>query len=744
MLSRPRLRRSISSVGHDGRELFLLEETRAHLFQGAIYARLAPLLDGTRALEDLVRDAAPHAMHEVFLALGQLENRGCLVEGPPRRPDAESAWYEMLGGEAPDAPPRVALRATGAVDVDRLRACLEQSGLPPRDDGDLTVVACDDYLRPELGTVNREHLRSGRPWMLVKPNGLVPWIGPIFVPGRTGCWSCLAQRLRANRQMEKYVLDRSPEGTFLTRSRAALPATATLAAEVAVLELLRWHAAPEAPGTLAGRLLSLDLLAPATREHALVKRPQCGDCGDRALAAADPRIRLEPSPKRFRADGGHRTRTPAETLARYEHHVSPITGAVTDLRPALGKYDSELTPAFVAGHNFAMGVDSVVFLKDSLRGLSGGKGASVTQAKVSGLCEALERYSGMFGGDERVVRGRLDRLGSKAIHPNACMGFSDDQYRRRDEKTDFPPSRYTMVPQPFDPTREVSWTRLWSLTHDEERLLPTAYAYYGHPEFKDLWCMPDSNGCASGNTLEEAVLQGFMELVERDAVALWWYNRLPRAEVDVDSFEIGYLRQVQEHYARMGRSLYVLDITSDFGVTTLACVSARLSAPTEDIVVGFGAHFDPKVALLRAVTEVNQFLPSVSYSRPDGTTIYLFGDDLASHWWRTARLAEHPYLRPHPSLPRRTASDFVDPSTDDLGEDVRLCVELARRRGLETMVLDQSRPDIGLRVARVVVPGICHFWRRFGHRRLYDVPVAQGWLDAPLPADRMNPYTIFF
>ena len=44
----------------------------------------------------------------------------------------------------------------------------------------------------------------------------------------------------------------------------------------------------------------------------------------------------------------------------------------------------------------------------------------------------------------------------------------------------------------------------------------------------------DSNGCAAGNTLEEAIVQGFLELVERDAYAIWWYNRLQRAEVDLE------------------------------------------------------------------------------------------------------------------------------------------------------------------------------------------------------------------
>jgi len=56
-----------------------------------------------------------------------------------------------------------------------------------------------------------------------------------------------------------------------------------------------------------------------------------------------------------------------------------------------------------------------------------------------------------------------------------------------------------------------------------------------------------------------------MELVERDSVALWWYNRLRRPEVDLASFGDPFLTDVREWYEARGRCLYLLDITSDSG-----------------------------------------------------------------------------------------------------------------------------------------------------------------------------------
>jgi ribosomal protein S12 methylthiotransferase accessory factor len=67
------------------------------------------------------------------------------------------------------------------------------------------------------------------------------------------------------------------------------------------------------------------------------------------------------------------------------------------------------------------------------------------------------------------------------------------------------------------------------------------------------------------------------------------------------------------------------------------------------------------------------------------------------------------------------------------------CVELTKRQGLDFLVLDQTRPDIDVPVARVIVPGLRHFYRRFAPGRLYDVPVKLGWLDRPRAESELNP-----
>jgi ribosomal protein S12 methylthiotransferase accessory factor len=124
-----------------------------------------------------------------------------------------------------------------------------------------------------------------------------------------------------------------------------------------------------------------------------------------------------------------------------------------------------------------------------------------------------------------------------------------------------------LVPVPLDADREIDWTQVWSLTNNEPKWVPTSYCYFGHPDAMHMpFCYSDANGNAAGNTLEEAILQGLLELVESDSIALWWYNRIPMPEVDLDSIEDPYTDQLLAFYRDMDRDLRLLDVTSDLGI----------------------------------------------------------------------------------------------------------------------------------------------------------------------------------
>jgi thiazole/oxazole-forming peptide maturase SagD family component len=486
---------------------------------------------------------------------------------------------------------------------------------------------------------------------------------------------------------------------------------------------------------------SLNLATCETRSHALAFDPFCPGCGQPRAAAPPLPLELASRKVAFVQDGGHRAVSPEQTLHQYRHLVSPITGRVRMLEPV--HQADGIVHVYAAGHNYALRMDKLDFLRRNLRNASAGKGITASQAKASALCEALERDAGFYTGREYRITARYRDLGADAIHPAACMFYSERQYRER-EAWNARKSRFNWVPEPFDEERPLYWSPVWSLTEKRHKYLPTQYLYFKAKAGDDCdadYCHGCSNGNASGNNLEEAVLQGFCELVERDAVALWWYNRLSRAGVDLASFGEPYLLDLVAYYAGRNREAWALDITSDLGIPVFVAVS-RCRAEQERILFGMGCHLDARIALLRAFSEMNQMLGMSGDIDGSPSKVHLEDRDTLN-WLKTATLASQPYLVPAARRPPAGREDFPKLASGDLLADIDYCRGLVEARGMEMLVLDQTRPDLGLPVVKVIVPGLRHFWARFAPGRLYDVPVQMGWLEQPLAEEALNPISMF-
>lgn len=748
-MERPKLKDKYHVEHVAGEGIFLLAERETHVLEGQPLEHIVPWLDGRRSVEEIVAACAdrlpPHTVHE---ALNLLARAGHLTESALWLGPTQAAFWTELGVDASYAHAvlsntMVSVHTFGNVDAQGFIAAIHSMGMQVHSLGAICIALVDDYLHPGLATLNSECVKRGIPLLLAKPVGVRLWVGPLVLPGRTACWHCLENRLRGNREVEAYVERRTgKKGPFpLTRSRTPLGENQAYA--MAAMQLARW-VVTGANAELESRVLVADLISFTFEYHSVVRRPQCPTCGDPLKASfAGQAINIIDRGATVSRQGGLRTEPPEAVYARYAHHVSPFTGIVSAITPSLWHGAGPIR-TYMAGHNFALKTDQLWFLKDGLRTSSSGKGRSDAQAKTSALCEALERYSGVFRGDEPRMRGTLHLLGADAVDPRECMLFSARQYVERDAWL-ARGSRFQIVPLPFAPDVEIDWTPVWSLTYKRPRLLPTSYLYYNYPsDAGPFFAWADSNGAAAGATPEDAMLQGLLELIERDAVALWWYNRLPRAAVDLDAFsDDAFIVQMREFYREHGREFWVLDVTSDFDIPCFVAISRRVTGPTQDIMLGFGAHFDASIALSRALTELNQFIPALLNVDPSGNTHYVMGDADALHWWRTATLENQPYLVARSDQALRKPTDFAPAPSERVAELLRSLVNRLEAEGHEVLVLDQTRPDVGLPVMKMIVPGLRHFWARFAPGRLYDVPVKCGWLNSPTPECELNPTPLF-
>jgi oxazoline/thiazoline synthase len=750
---------------------FLLTERNSSLLCDPLFQLLVPFIDGHHTVEEIIEEIRPYLLMEstfdeeeifalanVHYTLMQFQQKGYIVEGDDTLPSDLAIFCEHLSIDPKEAYCRLQATKVGVssfgsnLPISQFKAALESLHIQVSEkadiEADIEIVLTDDYLQDGLYAYNQQVLDSSRAWMLVKPVGTIIWIGPIFQPGKTGCWQCLTQRLRGNRPVEEFIQRRNHISTPLTPPLASLPATLQTALGIAATEVFKWIVRGENK-RLEGVLVTHDTLSLETQNHILVKRPQCPDCGEKAIGWLNNKplpILLGHRKKPFVTGGEHRLSSPEETLKKYQHHISPVTGVVRELLK-VDRDPTGLTHTYVARHYFATLFDDLDALRQYTIGRSGGTAPTDQQARCSSFCEAIERYSGVFQGDEIRQQGSYLQMQNKAIHPNVCMNFSQAQYQNRQEwnavYSGFS-GGFQRVPEPFDEAREIEWTPVWSLTHQDFKYLPTAYCYYGYsiPSNPDCWA--DSNGCAAGNTLEEAILHGFMELVERDCVALWWYNRLQKPRVDLDSFDEPYFQALKDYYQTIHRDFWILDITSDLNIPAFAAISRRTDREVEDIIFDFGAHFDPKTAIYRALNGMNKTLHAVLAANPDGSTRYTPSiSQIAINWWKTATLENQPYLIPNKNVPVKGYSDYPQLWSDDLLEDVMTCQQIVEQNGMELLVLDQTRPDIGLKVVKVIVPGLRHFWKRLGGGRLYEVPVKLDWLKEPPQEHELNPFPMW-
>lgn len=617
--------------------------------------------------------------------------------------------------------------------ADDLAGMLASAGLAivPADDSPvLTVLAVDDLVRTASVLAAPP---TAAPVLAVQAVGDRALVSPLLhVDG--SCAACLAARIRTRRAPDfvaaaRVGLDVPPVAG--TPHPAAVPLlTGVVVAAAQACARSDWPSVERARS-----LLVVDPASGRAEEHRLVPVPGCPSCdpGGASVLATHLARPLHAAHESASSDsgGGLRVRDPEETWRDHAHLVSDVVGVVPYVRPT-GRPELR---AFSAGPNLAAG-DDLVLLRSRLRSGSGGKGLSLSAARTGALAEALERTSLRSRGTEPHRRTRMADL-EGAIHPNAVQLFSDRQLDRAAalrvlEIEDPMAAGHHRVPARFDVEAEHDWSPIADLRSGEVRWLPSSLVWFSWPGLPPDYPSGSSNGAAAGNTVTEAVLQGLLERVERDSVALWWHPRCRRPAFDLDAWDDPRIAAALAPQRALGSEVWVLDLTSDLGIPAAAAVGVGVEPLPHVPLMGYGAHLDPVVAVVRALTELAQMQAPLTMSEGEVPL-----DGLGPHerrWFAEVTVASEPWLAPHGRVAPPAA-----PEHHDVGEALDDLVERLTSRGLSVLWADCTRPDIGLPVVRTWVPGLRHFWNRYAPGRLYDVPPALGWCAPGYGEDDLNP-----
>lgn len=307
-----------------------------------------------------------------------------------------------------------------------------------------------------------------------------------------------------------------------------------------------------------------------------------------------------------------------------------------------------------------------------------GKGATPVEAEVSAMMEGIERYSAEAGAVP-MLTGR---------HPDIAAG------RNALDPRDL------ILPPRADAGRTVPWVQGYDIVQEEEVLVP-AHAVF-HPlgrEHGELF-RTSTNGIASGNTREEAVFHALMEVIERDAWSLVEVTK--DAGPRVEGIDRGIAGDLLRRFAAAEVDVVVRDITSDIGVPTFAAVAddTVLRDPAL-LTMGMGTHTNAGIAVLRALTEVAQSrLTQIHGAREDTDTADFrrrMGYDRVkrmNRYWYEAPAAE-------------TFASVPSLDTDDFLTDIRHTTGRLEAAGFDRVIaVDLTRPEIGVPVVRVIVPGL--------------------------------------
>ncbi len=322
-----------------------------------------------------------------------------------------------------------------------------------------------------------------------------------------------------------------------------------------------------------------------------------------------------------------------------------------------------------------------------------GKGRDAASAQASAVMEAIERASAEAT-PASTTTATLDEMratGSSVIDPCEFDLPSDTA---------------------FAPGRRITWVAAYDLIQDEPVWIPRDLAI--NPPEEGVLREVDTNGLAAGNSLLEATLHGLCEVIERDAIGQLLFAALFGGDDNgtgtVRLVDPGTLPEaaaaIVTRVERAECELAIHDVTTEIGVPTFRCVISDVAFPVATGLaarrfLGYGTDPCSAVAVMRSITEaVQSRVGSVQGARDS------FNLMPASR----RRGATDVFLGAGGAGANVAMSDIPSFESDDLGADLEFVLDRLRRAGFErALVVDLTRPDWGVPVVRVRVPGLTSF-----------------------------------
>lgn len=608
-----------------------------------------------------------------------------------------------------------------------------KAGVP--EETELALVLHDTW-HPSMHLRAEKVLRSvGVPWI----RGFISFgegvIGPLVHSNKGGCSNCADMRTFIAGHERKEILKIKQK--LITQEEIRRDAWASRIGLLQMVHLLTEEVQRVLQGykaQLEEHIFLINLRTLKSTYHFFLSNslcPVCGELPDDSLKAA--RISLKPSLK--------------TNINSYRCR------SIDKLGKVLAKDYLDYRTGFLNSkmYDFVSPFADVSVNLPFLTGDAGtaGRTHSYEVSELTAILEGLERYCGFKPrGKRTVVCGSFNNLKDHALNPITVGVYKKEQY----EQEKFP---Y----KPFNPEQEINWVWGYSFFQGRPILVPEILAYF------DLnyrgFVYENSNGCALGGSLEEAIFYGILEVVERDAFLMTWYARLPLPRLDPFSTNDRELRLMVDRLQTIaGYDVLLFNSTMENRIPSIWAVGKNRKKSGLNLICAAGAHMDPMRAVKGALHELAGMLLTFEEKFEVNREQYvrMFHDSSL-----VQQMEDHSMLYGLPqsqerlqfllddNRPLRTfAEEFKrKPKHEDLTTDLRNILQVFCQLKLDIIVVDQTTPEIarnGLYCVKVLIPGMLpmtfghDFIRVTGLERVLRVPMELGYVKKPLLFEQLNPY----
>ena len=314
-----------------------------------------------------------------------------------------------------------------------------------------------------------------------------------------------------------------------------------------------------------------------------------------------------------------------------------------------------------------------------------GKGATVEQAEASAVMEAIERYSAEQRETDEVVYGTYEQAKEVMMAVN--------------------PVDLILPLRVLDHLQgqEIAWVEGYEMFRGCPIWVPACAVFYPYEPQGDYplfrW---HTNGIASGNTMEEAILHALFEDIERDAWSIAEFQDRTNADVLIRDKDSVPARLI-EKFTDQGVEIHLKDLTTDIGIPTIgASADDTVTKDPELLTIGVGTHLNPELAAIRAITEVAQSRTTHKHGMKINAQLQKVSQDMGyekikkvNHMW-FGENQEKIYLE-----------DIPDNSTPYVLDDIEVVLGRLMECGFDQVICyDYTRPELGVPSVRMIVPGL--------------------------------------